>query len=75
MLPMKMLKQQSSMSLAFLLWLVVSHGELFCTNIPWLFSMTLLLKKCRHASEGSLKGILGYTDEDVVSNDFVGDSR
>ncbi|KAF3790911.1 Glyceraldehyde-3-phosphate dehydrogenase [Nymphaea thermarum] len=27
------------------------------------------------ASEGPLKGILGYTDEDVVSNDFVGDSR
>ena len=29
----------------------------------------------RTASEGALKGILGYTDEDVVSNDFVGDSR
>ncbi|KAI5424573.1 hypothetical protein KIW84_030670 [Lathyrus oleraceus] len=29
----------------------------------------------KHASEGQLKGILGYTDEDVVSNDFVGDSR
>ncbi|KAJ7982070.1 Glyceraldehyde-3-phosphate dehydrogenase [Quillaja saponaria] len=29
----------------------------------------------RHASEGPLYGILGYTDEDVVSNDFVGDSR
>ncbi|KAG8058220.1 hypothetical protein GUJ93_ZPchr0002g24484 [Zizania palustris] len=27
------------------------------------------------ASEGALKGILGYTDEDVVSNDFVGDAR
>ncbi|EMS45411.1 Glyceraldehyde-3-phosphate dehydrogenase, cytosolic [Triticum urartu] len=27
------------------------------------------------ASEGALKGILGYTDEDVVSNDFVGDTR
>jgi glyceraldehyde 3-phosphate dehydrogenase len=27
------------------------------------------------ASEGSLKGILGYTDEDVVSNDFIGDER
>ena len=22
-----------------------------------------------------MQGILGYTDEDVVSNDFVGDSR
>lgn len=29
----------------------------------------------RFASEGPLKGILGYTDDDVVSNDFVGDSR
>ncbi|VAI80263.1 unnamed protein product [Triticum turgidum subsp. durum] len=29
----------------------------------------------KEASEGSLKGILGYTDEDVVSNDFVGDTR
>jgi glyceraldehyde 3-phosphate dehydrogenase len=29
----------------------------------------------RAASEGALKGILGYTDEDVVSNDFVGDAR
>ncbi|KAI4374626.1 hypothetical protein MLD38_012600 [Melastoma candidum] len=29
----------------------------------------------KYASEGPLKGILGYTDEDVVSNDFVGDLR
>ncbi|KAK8705819.1 hypothetical protein V6N13_049408 [Hibiscus sabdariffa] len=29
----------------------------------------------KYAAEGSLKGILGYTNEDVVSNDFVGDSR
>ncbi|XP_057484763.1 glyceraldehyde-3-phosphate dehydrogenase GAPCP2, chloroplastic-like [Actinidia eriantha] len=29
----------------------------------------------KYASEGPLIGILGYTDEDVVSNDFVGDSR
>ena len=27
------------------------------------------------ASEGELKGILGYTDEDVVSTDFIGDAR
>ena len=27
------------------------------------------------ASEGELKGVLGYTDEDVVSSDFLGDSR
>ena len=27
------------------------------------------------ASEGELKGILGYTDEEVVSTDFLGDAR
>ncbi|KAI5082018.1 hypothetical protein GOP47_0001761 [Adiantum capillus-veneris] len=27
------------------------------------------------ASEGKMKGILGYTEDDVVSNDFVGDAR
>ena len=29
----------------------------------------------KKASEGELKGILGYTDEDVVSSDFLGDPR
>ena len=29
----------------------------------------------KKASEGELKGVLGYTDEDVVSSDFLGDSR
>jgi len=29
----------------------------------------------RAASEGALKGILGYTEEAVVSSDFMGDSR
>jgi len=28
-------------------------------------------KKMKEASEGSLKGVLGWTDEDVVSQDFV----
>ncbi|MCG3124738.1 MAG: Glyceraldehyde-3-phosphate dehydrogenase 1 [Phycisphaerales bacterium] len=27
------------------------------------------------AAEGSMKGILGYTDEEVVSSDFIGDRR
>jgi len=32
--------------------------------------------KCiKAASEGPMKGILGYTDEDLVSTDFVGDQR
>lgn len=29
----------------------------------------------KEASEGELKGVLGYTDEDVVSSDFLGDPR
>ncbi len=29
----------------------------------------------KEASEGELKGVLGYTEDAVVSNDFVGDSR
>ena len=29
----------------------------------------------KKASEGELKGILGYTDEQVVSSDFLGDTR
>jgi len=32
-------------------------------------------KAMKDASEGELKGILGYTEEDVVSTDFLGDSR
>jgi glyceraldehyde 3-phosphate dehydrogenase len=32
-------------------------------------------KAMKDASEGELKGILGYTEEDVVSQDFVGDPR
>lgn len=29
----------------------------------------------KEASEGDMKGILGYTEEDVVSSDFLGDAR
>jgi len=32
-------------------------------------------KTIKEASEGALKGILGYTDEEVVSSDFIGDTR
>lgn len=31
--------------------------------------------KMKEASEGSLKGVMGYTEDSVVSNDFIGDSR
>jgi glyceraldehyde 3-phosphate dehydrogenase len=29
----------------------------------------------KEASEGKMKGVLGYTEEDVVSSDFIGDAR
>jgi glyceraldehyde 3-phosphate dehydrogenase len=32
-------------------------------------------KAMKDASEGDLKGILGYTEESVVSSDFIGDPR
>lgn len=32
-------------------------------------------KAMKEASEGSMKGILGYTEDEVVSNDFLGDAR
>lgn len=35
----------------------------------------LLWHFIREESEGKLKGILGYTEDDVVSTDFLGDNR
>ncbi len=29
----------------------------------------------KNASEGDMKGVVGYVDEDVVSSDFIGDAR
>lgn len=34
-----------------------------------------ICKTMKSASEGALKGILGYTEDQVVSNDFIGDTR
>jgi len=34
-----------------------------------------ICKAMKEASEGELKGILGYTEDAVVSTDFVGDTR
>ena len=34
-----------------------------------------ICKAMKAASEGELKGVLGYTDEAVVSSDFLGDTR
>jgi glyceraldehyde 3-phosphate dehydrogenase len=32
-------------------------------------------KVVKHASENELKGILGYTEDEIVSSDFIGDSH
>jgi len=34
-----------------------------------------LKAKVKEASEGSMKGILGYTEDEVVSSDFIGEVR
>lgn len=34
-----------------------------------------IMKVLKNASETSMKGILGFTEDDVVSQDFIGDSR
>lgn len=38
-------------------------------------SMDAIKSVMKKASEGELKGILGYTEDEVVSSDFIGDSR
>lgn len=38
-------------------------------------SYEAICEAMKKASEGELKGILGYTDEPVVSQDFIGDTR
>ena len=44
-------------------------------NLEKLTSYDEICVAMKKASEGELKGILGYTDEAVVSSDFLGDSR
>ena len=52
----------------------VSFVDLTCElNTPATYDEICAAMK--EASEGELKGILGYTDEDVVATDFRGDSR
>ena len=42
-------------------------------NLPLLIRSEM--KTIKAASEGALQGVLGYTEELVVSQDFVGDAR
>ena len=34
-----------------------------------------ICKKIQEAADGPMKGVLGYTEDAVVSTDFLGDSR
>lgn len=47
----------------------------FCLVKAALSRVLCLLFLFRQESETNLKGILGYTEDDVVSTDFVGDCR
>ena len=38
-------------------------------------SLADISKAMKQAADGKMKGILGYTDENVVSSDFIGDTR
>jgi len=37
--------------------------------------MKILKKIIKAESEGAMKGIMGYTEDEVVSTDFLGDTR
>lgn len=52
----------------------VSIVDLTC-NIKKPTTYEEIVKAIKKASEGEMKGILGWTDEDVVSSDFIGDPR
>lgn len=52
----------------------VSVVDLTCT-LAKSASYEEICAAMKEASETYLKGILGYTEEDVVSSDFIGDSR
>ena len=52
----------------------VSVVDLTC-NLKKPATMEEICQAIKEASQGSMKGILGYTDEDVVSSDFLGDAR
>ena len=52
----------------------VSVVDLTC-NLAKPASYDEICKVVKEASENELKGILGYTEDDVVSSDFIGETR
>lgn len=79
---MRILRQPSSKDILLMLfaqllvWVLPAKNcsgySTFRILTDWLKIIFVVL---REESEGKLKGILGYTEDDVVSSDFVGDSR
>ncbi|GJN32280.1 hypothetical protein PR202_gb20777 [Eleusine coracana subsp. coracana] len=53
---------------------MVAQVKVDVDSIEILGEVHLKVLLLRAASQGALKGILGYTDEDVVSNDFISDA-
>ena len=52
----------------------VSVVDLTC-NLKKEATYDEIVEAVKQAADGELKGILGYTDEPVVSSDFIGDAR
>lgn len=52
----------------------VSVVDLTC-RLEKAASYSAICAAMKAASEGAMKGILGYTEDEVVSNDFIGDTR
>ncbi len=52
----------------------VSVVDLTC-RLEKAASMDEIKAAVKEASEGAMKGILGYTEDQVVSSDFIGDTH
>lgn len=57
----------------------VPTADVSCVDLTFRTDKATSLKAIngamKKASEGSMQGVLGYTEEDVVSSDFIGDTR
>lgn len=57
----------------------VPTADVSCVDLTFRTAKDTSLKDInaalRKASEGSMKGVLGYTEDEVVSSDFIGDRR
>lgn len=71
-LPSSKLPLSSSHPICSAIWCLLAY------YVCWWFMNSffhLFFVVIRAESEGKMKGILGYTEDDVVSTDFIGDNR